>query len=426
MKKITAALVGAGMRGAYSYAPYALEKPEELEFVAVAEPDDIRREKFKKLHNIPDGMCFSSWEELLNQPKLADAVLICTQDKMHYEPAIKACEKGYNVLLEKPMSNNPAECYKIGEAANKSKQIMSICHVLRYTPFFSTIKQLIDEGKIGKLVTIQHNENIGYYHYAHSYVRGNWRNSKEASPIILAKSCHDMDILLWLAGAACKKLSSYGSLTHFKSENAPAGVPERCTDNCPCEDECIFSSKKLYSTGGFPGTYFASAISSDTSPEGIEKALKEGPYGRCVYKCDNDVADHQVVNMEFANGVTAVFTMCAFSSDISRTIKLLGTNGEIRGIMGIEKTEIEVVDFRTAKKSSITIDTSMENGHGGGDSGLISNFVKLLRENAVNENLTSASVSVQSHLMAFAAEKSRIENCNIDMDEYVEQIRKSI
>ena len=417
MKKVTAVLIGAGQRGAHAYAPYALKHPEELEFVAVAEPIPERREHMRKTYHIPEENCFTSWDELVAQPRMADVALICTQDRMHFEPTMKALELGYHVLLEKPMSPDPKECLEMGAYSEKHQRVFTICHVLRYTPFFQTLKKLLQEGRIGQLISIQHNENVGYWHQAHSFVRGNWRNSKETSPMILAKSCHDMDILLWLAGDHCVSLSSFGDLTHFKKQNAPKGAPLRCTDGCPVEKECPYFAPRLYLTEntGWP----TSSISEDLSLEGRKKALEEGPYGRCVYHCDNDVVDHQVVNMQFANDVTAAFTMCAFTNEVSRTLKLMGTKGEIRGAM--EKNEIEITDFLTGEKEVITIDPS-NSGHGGGDFGLMKDFLEQVRQNGQGESLTSASISVQSHLMAFAAEQSRLQHRVISLKEFKKEV----
>ncbi len=419
MRKVTAILIGAGDRGSKAYAPYAVEHPDELQFVAVADSDRVRRENFAQTHGIHQDMCFSSWEELLDRPCLADAALICTQDKMHFNPTIKALERGYHVLLEKPMSTDPVECIKMGEYAKKYERIFSICHVLRYTSFFGTLKALLDEGRIGRLISIQHNENVAFWHQAHSYVRGNWRNSDLSSPMILAKSCHDMDIMLWLAGADCVKVSSFGSLTYFKEENAPEGAPIRCLDGCPVENECPFYAPKTYLTEntGWP----ASIICNDSSLEARRKALEEGPYGRCVFHCDNNVVDHQVVNLEFANEVTAAFTMCAFTNDCKRTIKLMGTKGEIRGDM--EKNEIELIDFLTRTSIPIAVnEANGNNGHGGGDQGLIRDFVRLIQNEGKVKSLTSADISVQSHLMAFAAEKARMENKVVHIVEYKNEL----
>lgn len=417
MKKITAILMGAGDRGLNAYAPYALKFPENLQFVAVAEPDPLRRAHFAALHKIPMDRQFSDYKQLLDLPQMADMALICTQDRMHLDPTLKSLEKGYHVLLEKPMSTSPLECLQMQEAANKHQRMLSICHVLRYTNFFSSIKKLLDDGAIGQLVSIQHNENVGYFHQAHSYVRGNWRNSKESSPMILAKSCHDMDILHYLAGSPCKNIVSFGSLMHFKAENAPEGAPNYCLDGCPIEDTCAFYAPKQYLTDNV--AWPTSVISNDTSHEARWNALKNGPYGRCVYKCDNDVVDHQVVSIEFENGITAAFTMSAFTMTCTRTIKLMGTKGEIRGSM--ERNEIQVHDFETGNNVTINLSKPIS-GHGGGDFGIISDYVKRLQVEDC-KGLTTVEHSVESHLMAFAAEKSRIEGGVVNLKKYMQMLK---
>lgn len=418
MKAITAILLGAGGRGMYTFGSHALEHPDELKFIAVAEPVGDRRRKFAELHKIDDAMCFEDWEQLLAKPRLADAAIICTQDRMHFKPAMAALEKGYHVLLEKPMSYDPVECITMGDYAREHNRVFSICHVLRYTPFFSTIKENLDKGRIGKLISIQHNENVAHWHQAHSFVRGNWRNSTESSPMILAKSCHDMDILLWLAGADCTAISSFGSLTHFKKENAPLGAPLRCQDGCPVANECPYYAPDYYLDAKVD--WMATIINPDASVEARASELHESPYGRCVYHCDNDVVDHQVVNMEFSNEVTASFTMCAFTRDCTRTIKLMGTRGEIRGHM--EKNEIEILDFYKGSKDSITLPESPY-GHSGGDYGIIQDFRRLVLDDGAAKGLTSADKSVQSHIMAFAAEKSRLEKRVVKLDEYIADLK---
>lgn len=410
-KQATVALIGAGLRGVV-YTDYLLQHKQDVKLVAVADPNKDRIRKFKSRQGLLDKQCYNDWRTLLAGPKLADAVLICTQDHLHYEPTMRALEAGYHVLLEKPMSSNLEECLKMTEQANKYGKMLWICHVLRYTPFFRTIKKLLDDGAIGRLMSIVHNENVGYWHHAHSYVRGNWRNSQTSSPMILAKSCHDMDILLWLAGDECVNISSFGGLTHFKADQAPEGSPKRCLDGCPVAGECPYYAPKWYLTSN-PG-WLDQAISDDMSYEGRYRALSEGPYGRCVYQCDNDVVDHQVVNMEFANEVTAMFSMSAFTDACSRTIKLMGTNGEIRGMM--EQNEIEVIHFGTGKREIIYLgDSGGHIGHGGGDYGLMKDFVRSIGTGGSMGGLTLASVSVQSHIMAFAAEQSRLDKRVIEI-----------
>lgn len=411
---IKAALIGAGNRGKDAYGKYALSHPHEIKFVAVAEPNAERRHEFAKQHCIPDNMVFESWEQLLDKPQLSDVIFICTQDRMHYKPTMMALEKGYNVLLEKPMATDIKECIDMVKKAKEKNKILTVTHVLRYTPFFSKIKELIDSGKIGEIVTINLNENVGYWHFAHSFVRGNWRNSETSCPVILAKSCHDMDLLAWLIGKKPQKISSFGSLKYFKKENAPANSGERCLD-CKIENECPYSAVKLYlgENIGWP----VSVISSDLSIEGRIKALKEGPYGRCVFKCDNNVADHQNVSIEFEDGIIANFTLSAFTTEISREIKIMGTKGVIEG--KLENNVIEVTMFGNGEKEVLTPATYL-GGHSGGDYGLMKYFIKQIAENIIN-GVTSGEVTIISHVMAFAAEESRVSNKTINIDEYLKK-----
>ncbi len=407
LKKVTLALIGAGQRVLDTYEPYVLQYPYEVQFVAVAEPGIERRERFRQIHNIPEERCFVHWQDLLAGPRMADALLICTPDRMHFEPAMAALRAGYHLLLEKPMSPDPAECLQLEEAAKTSKSVFMLGYSLRYTNLFVTIKQLLDEERIGELISIQHSENVAYWHYAHAFVRGNWRNLATSSPLILAKSCHDMDLLLWLTGSDCTQISSFGSLSHFTSAHAPQGAPQRCLDGCPASQRCLYYAPNFYLTGetGWP----ASAISDDTSTQGLLKALQEGPYGRCVYHCDNDVVDHQVVNMEFANAVTATFSMCAFSNQIKRTITLMGTKGELCASSDKDRSQIEIALFGSGEHQLITLPVGGgPQGYGGGDFGLMRHFVSLVQND--DQQSSSIAISVQSHLMAFAAEKSRREN----------------
>ncbi|SFT02246.1 Gfo/Idh/MocA family protein [Paenibacillus sp. BC26] len=415
MKPLTAVLLGAGSRGARSYAPYALDYPHELKFVAVAEPDKERREKFAQEHHIPAEQCFASWEEVLEQPQLADIMMICTQDRMHHEPTIQSLNKGYHVLLEKPMSPDPRECIEMEQAAKENNRLLTICHVLRYTPFWSTVKRIIDEGRIGEVVSIQLNENVGYWHIAHSFVRGNWNNSDTSSPMILSKSCHDMDILSWLMDQPCVRVSSFGSLMHFHSGNAPEGSADRCLDGCAVEAQCPYSAPRFYLGDG---KGWAWHFTQDASREAIVKGLQTSPYGRCVYKADNNVVDHQVVNMEFANGATATFSMCGFTMEQERIIQIMGTKGQISG----HDDKIVVHDFVTKEKNEISIHVP-SSGHGGGDAGVMSSFISEVRTYTGGESLTSAAASVRSHLMAFAAEESRLnKGRSIEIAEFGKQI----
>ncbi len=424
MKKLTAILIGAGQRGMDSYAPYALKYPHELQFIAVAEPDNWRRESFCREHKIAENMSFDSFNAILSYDKLADIALICTQDNMHYEPAVKAMSKGYDVLLEKPMSTDLGECYQLSEAGLKSRNSLLVCHVLRYTPFFIELKHLLDDNVIGKVITVQHNENVGYSHQAHSFVRGNWRNTSQSSPMILAKASHDMDILYWLIGSECTHISSFGGLSYFNKENAPEGAPERCFDGCPAESKCPYSADKIYilDNDSNQTKIMRSVVLKEAKTNELADALRKGKYGRCVFRCDNDVVDHQTVNMKFRNNVTAVFTMTGFTGDSSRTIKIMGTNGEIRGHM--ERGEIEIFDFNTRKVTTINVSAPGEN-HSGGDEGIMRDFVRFVGAGKVTNRLSFAQSSYQSHLMSLAAEHSRITGKTVILTEYEKEEVKS-
>ncbi|UCE12307.1 MAG: Gfo/Idh/MocA family oxidoreductase [Candidatus Heimdallarchaeota archaeon] len=428
----------------------------------MAEPNDIRRKKFAKAHSIPLSDQYSTWEDLL-QTKIADVAFICTQDQMHTEPALQALNSGYHVLLEKPMATNLAECQLLVNKAEETKKQLRIAHVLRYTQFFRTIWEIVQSGKIGEIMTIDHRENVSYWHMAHSFVRGNWANEKSSSPMILAKSCHDLDILYWLVGSSPQNISSFGSLSHFKADNAPIGATKRCLDGCKAANSCEYYAPRIYidiipllriaQVGGSGSVKFVSnvalnyprlfsklkklplfrrvyeykdwpvsTITEDLSLEGKWEALRDpsNPYGRCVYYADNDVVDHQVIIIEFENRTTATFTMHGFSHTEGRTIRIDGTKGTLIGEFlstgekltlynHLEETAVNIIDQK--------MQLDKASGHGGGDPGLIKSFIKSLKI-GTEEPLTSAKASLESYLMAFAAEKARKTNKIIDMAKY--------
>ena len=417
MKTMTAILIGAGDRGARAYAPYALAYPNELQIVAVAEPEVERRTKLQQAHKIPSENCFETWEEALQLgQKMADIAIICTLDRNHFKPTMRALELGYHVLLEKPMSPDPLECIAMEQAAIKYNRQLTIGHVLRYTEFWSTIQKVIAKGEIGEVVSLQLNENVEVMHMSHSFVRGNWNNKEKSSPMILQKSCHDMDIISFVIGKECKRISSYGSLMHFKEENAPVGAPKRCLDGCPAELECPFHAGRYYLGEGIG---WAKKFTEDYTNEGIIKALKETPYGKCVYRSDNNVVDHQVVNMEFEGGATATFSMCGFTREQTRIVQIMGTKGEIRGNM--EENSISIFDFLTKQETVIKFDNPV-GGHGGGDNGIMRTFLREIQLGN-SDSVSSTSASVRSHLMAFAAEDSRLnEGQSITIDEYYQSL----
>lgn len=417
MKTVTAVVVGAGDRGRHVYGKYALEHPEELKIVAVAEPDEQRRKEFGQLHGLADDQCFADYEALLSQPRLADAALICTQDGMHYRPALLAKQAGYHVLLEKPISNTPQECVRIWKDCAQTTaegQIFAVCHVLRYTPFFLQIKQLLDQGAVGRLVNIQYEEDIGFYHFAHSYVRGHWCDSNLASPLVLAKSCHDLDILRWLVGCPVKTIASSGTLMEFTAQNCPEGAPDYCAQGCPAAQTCPYNAPRLYHWFK-PGSFLREIVEMEDPTHQLDHALLHTNYGRCVYKCANNVPDHQAINLHFENGVDVQFTITAFSSKITRFVRLMGTRGQIEGDMA--KNLICHTDFSTMRKTKIHLDVPAE-GHHGGDRGLTSSFVASVASGATTLP-TTLEQSLESHLMAFAAEQARTEQTVVDFAQFI-------
>ena len=422
MKKLTAVVLGYGMRGGI-YAHYAIDHPDQIEIVAIADPNDSRRENAKKLHNLSDDALFTDWKQITDLPKMADFAIIGTQDNMHLEPALAAIEKGYNLLLEKPMAVTAKDCKMISDAAEKKGVKVIVCHVLRFTPFFCTIKDIIDNGTIGDVVSIMHSEHVGNVHQSHSYVRGNWRNEKESSPMIIAKSCHDLDIIQWLIGKDCKKVQSFGSLTHFTKENQPKGAPDRCTEGCPHAEECPYNAVKLYYDDK-DNDWFRTVATEKVNPtdEDVWEALKTGKYGRCVYACDNDVVDHQVVNMEFEDGITATFTMNAFNYN-GRFIRVYGTMGEI--VADIDSGSVNVFTFKDRKFTDYDINAkgnSITAGHGGGDTGIMVDLVKYFNDETPSKSICSIATSYMNHIIGFAAEISRHENVVIDLDKFMEKI----
>jgi len=417
------ALIGAGGRGANAYGDYALHHPNDIRFVAVAEPISERRERFAALHDIPRDRQFSTWEDLLVRPRLADALIIATQDQQHTAPTLAALHAGYPVLLEKPMATTLEECVTLVRTAESTGQPLLICHVLRYTAFFSTLYQIVQSGRLGDVITVEHRENVAYWHMAHSFVRGHWRNKEYSSPMILAKCCHDLDLLYWILGQPVTRLSSVGSLRHFRPDQAPrADVPQRCLDGCPVAEECPYYAPGIYlehrpwGEAGKTRTWPMTALAhGNLDPDAIRQALQEGPYGRCVYHCDNDVVDHQIVLMENAASTSIALCMHGHSHQEGRTLRYDGTRATLRGIFSSECSEITIHDHPTNTVERIDF-TEGIGGHGGGDTGLMDAFVQALR--GEQSPLTSGRASLESHLMAFAAEQARLERTVIDMNAF--------
>lgn len=407
MSKPSFVVVGAGCRGV-AYTQYVESFPEEGEVVAVCEPVDKVRNAFGDTHGIPSGRRYRDWRDIVNLPKLADAALICTQDAQHKAPAIALAEKGYHLLLEKPMAPDEEDCRAIVDAVNENNVMLAVCHVLRYTDFNRKLKEMIDSGVIGQVRSIQLLEPVGYWHHAHSYVRGNWRNEGLSSPMLLAKSCHDLDLLNYLISDKCTRVSSFGRLSYFTRANQPQGAADRCVD-CPAEVEagCSYSAVRFYLRDRKRyDEWPVCVLTPDATREAVAEAIENGPYGRCVFACDNDVVDHQVVNLEFEHGANATFTMSAFTRGGGRQIYIMGDRGTLR----CDDGGIEHFDFLTDQTTDISPnmgDCQVASGHGGGDFGLMKSFLAAVRESDPSHISSGPQVSLESHLMVFAAEKAR-------------------
>ncbi len=407
-RPITAITCGAGNRGNV-YGGYAANFPDQIRIVGVAEPIAIRNDRYTNIHHIPEENRFKTWEDVFKRPKFADAVIITMPDNLHYLPCMTALEMGYDVLLEKPMAQTEQQCRDILAKVKKTGRIVAICHVLRYTPYFLKMKQLIADGAIGELISFQHMEPIYHIHMSHSYVRGNWHNSKETTPIILAKSCHDLDILRWMIGKPCKDIVAMGDLKWFRKENAPAGSTGRCMDGCTAEAGCPYSALKVYG-GSRDWTYvFDLPDDKDKQQAAVMEYLRTTNYGRCVYHMDNDQPDHYITSMRFEGNITANFSMEAFTSYGGRRTRVMGAMGDMVGDM----EELNLNDFRTGKLVKLVpraedLDQLKNSGHGGGDWSLMRDFI-LAVSNQDPKYLTSTiDQSIESHVMGFAAEKSRL------------------
>lgn len=423
MKQLSVIIIGAGDRGR-TYAHHMAQLPDKYRIVGAADPVYPLLAELQEKYGVPADACYASWEEILAQPKMADLAVISTMDNMHYEPAMRAIELGYHILLEKPVAQTAQECADIALAAEKKGVKVLVGHVLRYTPFFKKIKNLLMEDVIGKPVSVVHVEAVGNVHQSHSFVRGNWHSEEEATPMLLAKSCHDLDILQWLLDKPCKRVTSFGDLSYFKPENAPAGAPVRCADGgCPIGNTCPYNCMKLYfedkNNLWFRGAA-ARGLSAAEIPTDKEvlHALKTRDYGLCVFHAHNDVVDHQVVNMEFEGGVTVSFSMNAFNQG-GRYIRIFGTNGELYANMSDQ--EITVYNFADSQKHAVPViapGESIVTGHGGGDAGIVWELYDYLSGSYNGVCAADIITSVKNHLICFAAEEARHSDTVVNVDDF--------
>ena len=408
-KPITIVAIGAGNR-TNKYLEYAVRNPGRLKLVGVAERNDIRRHAVTAKFGLTPEQCFADYERFFENPVPADAILIGTPENMHFEPCMKAIEVGYNVLLEKPIAQHLEECREIARRARERGVMVGVCHVLRYHPYFAKIREIVASGELGQVVSVNHTAAVGLDRATHSYVRGIFRRERESNPILLAKCCHDIDFLLWLTEARCRKLSSFGSLRWFRAENAPEGAAARCLD-CRIEPECPFSARDLYYVRRDWVSNF-DVPSGATLDATILEELRTGMLGRCVYRCDNDVVDHQLLAMEMDDEVTMSLSMEMFTNDDFRKTHIRLTGGEIDG----DERTLRVRRFRGGDAETYDFsDIAGQPFHAGADLQLIGDFIRALRDPS-RPFLTTIDDSIESHRICYEAERSRRTGKTIRMD----------
>lgn len=425
-KPITAIIVGAGHR-AFVYSELAKTNPEMLKIVGVADPNPVRRKKAREHFGFGEDMCFESAQALAEKGKLADAVINGTMDEQHLETAVPLLNAGYDMLLEKPFAPNEKEMREIVECARKNNAKVMICHVLRYTPFYYSIKERIVNGEIGDIINIQTTEHVSYHHLSTSYVRGKWANSDKChTSMLLAKCCHDLDIMMWMMSETKPtQISSFGNRFQFKAENAPKEAGTICMKDCPLVDSCVYSTKRLYIDHPDRWAFYVWDALEDIENPSIEDKIalmkSDNPYARCIYKCDNNVVDHQSVLVNFESGATGTHNMVGGSAEPRRNIHIIGTKGEIFGnfeeskftVLKInpspdahnEECDVEEVDLKVSGDM-----VGAYGGHGGGDERLAADFVKFIRGEKPSLACTSIFDSVAGHLSVYLADNSRENN----------------
>ncbi len=427
-RPLDAVIVGAGHR-AMTYASYAKTHPEQLRIVGVADLIKQRRQMVQREYGLATEHCFDTAEQLAQAPKFADVIINGTMDHQHVPTSLPLLQAGYHLLLEKPFATDITEMWQLVETARTHERHVSICHVLRYAPFYAAIRQQVADGVIGDLINIQAVEHISYHHMAVGFVRGKWSREQVChSTMLMSKSCHDLDLIAWMhSGVAATRVSSFGTNLQFRAERAPVGAGSRCLVDCPIEAECQYSARKHYIDHPDRWSFYVwdslEHIDKPTIDDKIASLKGDNPYGRCVWKCDNNVVDHQSVAIEFADGVSATLNMIGGSSKPTRSLHLIGTQGEIQGVMEDSRFVIRHIDPRAGHEFSEQVIDLRQGGdmtgafgsHGGGDMRLVEDFLKVVRGQSPSLSTTSLEDSVTGHLLGFCADRSRREGAVIDV-----------
>ena len=419
-KQIKLALIGAGNRGQGIFGQYALDMPHRAKFTAVVEPDKAKRVQFATNHKIPQNRAFADYEDFFKANiKDIDGVVIATIENHRIPPVMESMKKGYHILVEKPLCTNPSELIRLYDATKDYSGILIVCHQMRLTPRYRTIKNLVDSGKYGKIVCIQHSENLSYSHMAHSFVRG-FFNSSKLTPMLLAKCCHDMDMLSYVVNKKVKKIASFGSLNYFRKENCPEGAPKFCLEGCKHYHSCPYHVLKLYFE---PDTdpAFLRQMGVIKDKDQLRELLMTNRFGKCVFQTDNDVVDNQTVQIEFEDDVHVSFTMCGHNGVERRMTKISMTNGEIDfdGVSGL----IKAYSFEPQLEETLKVNAS--GTHGGGDRAIMDNFIDAIESGDKSILYTPIKDSLEGHLMVFAAEESRKSGKVIDVRKYEAEVRSA-
>ncbi|GAB3812265.1 Gfo/Idh/MocA family oxidoreductase [Tessaracoccus terricola] len=418
-------LVGAGHR-TMIYGSYANEAPERMRVVGVVDPDPIRRGQAAEEFQLTRDQQWAAIAELPEAGEWASAAINGTMDRVHVATAVELLDKGFDVLLEKPISTDAEDLFVLAEAARRTERLVHVCHVLRHAPFYRKVREVLLGGAVGRVINIQMAENVAYDHMAVSYVRGSFSNSsRSGSTMLLAKSCHDLDLMTWLvSGNQPVRATSVGSRMFFREENAPEGSGERCLVDCQIESRCAYSAKRHYVDNGWWPFYAWQSIEElgpePTREQKLESLRGDNPYGRCVWRTDTDLVDHQVVTVEFADGATGSLSMIGNSAAPSRTLHIVGTEGELFGELHSGEFTVRRIPSSGSERSLVEHHRKTVDGddmHGGGDLRLVADFVDVLTGGAPSISTTSLSDSINGHLIGFAAERARIQGRWVPLDE---------
>lgn len=422
MKTASLVLIGAGNRGRGIFGQYALDHSNRARFVAVVEPDPARRNHFAEAHAIPEADRYENSRAFFaaNPRRIADGLVLATREDVREETVHAAVAQGYNILCEKPVALTAPAAIRLLDHAGHGSGFFMVCHQMRHTPLYGTLKHLIESGKFGRLVNVVHSENVSYEHMAHSFVRG-FFNNDSLTPLILAKACHDMDLLVHLTGCRPTKVASFGQLTHFRLENAPAGAPIRCTDGCPASDTCPYDVRKVYFRPNTDPAYLRQMGVLENHSQ-LYEALKTNRFGRCVFHCDNNVIDHQVCSMVFEEGITASFVLTGHNAIDRRRTMVQLTDGELE--LDTFRGTITTSQFSTGAYETLE-PTDRGGTHSGGDWTIMDRFIEALDTGNTDQLLTTAEESLDSHLLAFAAEESRRSGQVVALAEFENRMRQS-